>query len=90
MHCSEHPAITNTNGFEATLTQEQGLVFSIIFLQIFQSTLMSSMPSDKELHRGGTPHSVRATVSPMTLAQSGPECVTHNHNFGFTTAVDIW
>ena len=71
---SDHPTITNTNGFEATLKQQQGLYFLTVNI--------SPMPSNMKLDICETSHGIRATVSPVTITPTGPEWVTHNN--------DIW
>ena len=74
IHLSEHPTITNTNGFEATLKQQQGLYFLTVNI--------SPMPSNMKLDICETSHGIRATVSPVTLTPAGQAWVTHNN--------DIW
>ena len=71
---SDHPTITNTNGFEATLKQQLGLYFLTVNI--------SPMPSNMKLDICETSHGIRATVSPVTITPTGPEWVTHNN--------DIW
>ena len=74
IHLSEHPTITNTNGYEATLKQQQGLYFLTVNI--------SPMPSNMKLDICETSHGIRATVSPVTLTPAGQAWVTHNN--------DIW
>ena len=71
-HPREHPTITNTNGFEATLKQQQGLYFLTVNI--------SPMPSNMKLDICEASHGIRSTASPVTLTQSGLEWVTHNNN----------
>ena len=72
IHLSEHPTITNTNGFEATLKQQQGLYFLTVNI--------SPMPSNMKLDICETSHGIRATVSPVTLTPAGQAWVTHNND----------
>ena len=64
---SDRPSITNTNGFEATLKQQQGLYFLTVNI--------SPMPSNMKLDICETSHGIRATVSPVTITPTGPEWV---------------
>ena len=79
---SDHPTITNTNGFDATLKQQQGLYFLTVNIR--------PMPNNMKLDICETSHGIRATVSPVTLTPSGAEWVTHTATIsGCTTALDI-
>ena len=64
IHPIKHPTITNTNGFQATLKQQQGLHF----LTVSVSPMLGNM----KLDICEASHSFRATVSLVTFASAGP------------------
>eukprot|EP00435_Cladocopium_sp_Y103_P041886 s2323_g11.t1 len=71
---SEHPTMTNNNGFEATLKQKEGLYFLPV--------KVTTVPRTERLDVHDTPDGIKATISPVTLTPQGAQWVTHNN--------DIW
>ena len=68
---SEHPTVTNNNGFEATLKKKDGLYC----LPVKTTT---SRIQKLDVHQ--TPDGIKATVSPVTLTPEGAQWVTHNND----------
>ena len=68
---SDQPTITNSNGFEAKLKQEDGLYFL---------SVTTTMPPAQKLDVHNTINGIKATLSPVTLTPEGAQWVTHNND----------
>ena len=68
---SDQPTITNSNGFEAKLKQEDGLYFLPV---------TTTMPPAQKLDVHYTICGIKATLSPVTLTPEGAQWVTHNND----------